>query len=251
MAGGVVLVSGATRAMPGAGRARLAFCVVGLLTLGLPASGRAADRGPKPPSCHDGRTVFHRAGIRAFVIVRQFGNQHQEGSSYKTFYVCSPVLRAAHVFDQGAPFTFEDVYDYKLFGDRLGFVSESRGVQSGAAAAIGWVNVRTGRAKSGLIHATEGLTSEQEEEPGLPKVPDDKLGYAIASDGTVAVLGEGGEPMEWEVALLAVKPRSLGRPRRLFTAKQGQEGLDVASLAITGTSVTWRTKSGQLGSASR
>jgi hypothetical protein len=73
----------------------------------------------------------------------------------------------------------------------------------------------------------------------------------IARDGTVAVLGEGGEPVEWEVAVLPVKLRSLGRPRRLFTAKQGQEGLEVDSLAITATSVTWRTKSGQPGSASR
>jgi hypothetical protein len=241
----------AGRKMLGARRARLAVSVVTLRTLALPASGLAADRQPKPPSCHAGRTVFHRAGIRAFVIVRQFGHQHQEGSSYKTFYICSPALRTAHVFDQGAPFTFEDVYDYKLFGERLGFIYSSRGVQNGSAEGIGWVNVRSGRAKEGAIHESEDLTEGNEEDPGLPKVPIDSVDYVIADDGTVAVLGEGREPVEWEVALLPVKPRSLGRPRRLFTAKQGQEGLEVDSLAITATSVTWRTKSGQPGSASR
>jgi hypothetical protein len=237
--------------MPRARRAWLAFFLILLLTLALPASGRAADQRLKPPSCHAGRTVFHRAGIRAFVIVRQFGHQHQEGSSYKTFYVCSPALRTAHVFDQGAPFTSEDVYDYKLFGERLGFVYFSRGLQNGSAKGIGWVSLRSGRAKTGAIYESEDLTEGNKEDPGLPKMPSDRVDYVIARDGTVAVLGEGGEPVEWEVALLPVKPRSLGRPRRLFTAKQGQEGLEVDSLAITATSVTWRTKSGQPGSASR
>jgi hypothetical protein len=237
--------------MPAARRAWLAVSVVTLLTVALPASGLAADRQPKPPSCHAGRTVFHRAGIRAFVVVRRFGHRHQEGSSYKTFYICSPALRTAHVFDQGAPFTSEDVYDYKLVGERLGFVYSSSGVQNGSAKGIGWVNLRSGRAKSGAIYESEDLTGGGEEDPGLPKMPSDRIDYVIAGDGTVAVLGEGDEPVEWEVALLHVKLRSLGRPRRLFTAKQGQEGLEVDSLAITATSVTWRTKSGQPGSASR
>lgn len=237
--------------MPGVRRAWLAGFVVLLLTLALPASGRAVDRRLKPPSCHAGRTVFHRPGIRAFVILRQFGHQRQEGSSYKTFYICSPALRTAHVFDQGAPFTSEDVYDYKLFGERLGFVYSSAGVQNGSATGVGWVDLRSGRAKEGPIYESEDLTEGNEEDPGLPKVPRDRVDYVIADDGTVAVLGEGREPVEWEVALLPVKPRSLGRPRRLFTAKQGQEGLEVDSLAITATSVTWRTKSGQPGSASR
>jgi hypothetical protein len=228
---------------------RLAACVAALFALALPAGAAAARHRPAPPSCHAGRTVFHRDGVRAFVIVRTFGNPSQEGSHYKTFYICSPRLRKAHLFNQGDPFTRESVSDYELFGNRLGFVSFSEGVQSGADQNIGWVNVETGRAKQGTIYGSEGLTSEQEEEANLPKVPDGRLDYAIASDGAVAVLGEGGEPTEWEVCVLPVKPRSLGRPRRLFNAKSPAEGLDVDSLAIIGTTVTWRTKHGQPGSA--
>jgi hypothetical protein len=228
---------------------RRAIVLVALLIVASPAGAHAATRHPKPPGCHAGKTVFHRDGIRAFVIVRHFGDPHQEGSAYKTFYVCSPALRKAHLYDQSAPFTFEGLYDYKLFGDRLGFVYSSQGVQNGAAIGVGWVNLKSGKAKSGGIFESEQLANEDEEEPGLPDVPADHLDYAIAGDGTVAVLGEGGEPVEWEVAVLAVKPRSLGPPRRLFAAKSPQEGLELDSLAIAPSSVTWRTKRGEPGSA--
>jgi hypothetical protein len=161
------------------------------------------------------------------------------------------------VFDQSDPFTSEEVFDYRLFGDRLGFEYASGGVQSGSAVGVGWVNLVTGRAKIGGVYESEGLSESSEEDPTLPKVPvSRRLNYAIAGDGTVAVLGEGGEPaadqpLEWEVALLPVKPRELGAPHRLLHLKQPQEGLDVDSLAITDTSVTWTTEHGQPGSAPR
>jgi hypothetical protein len=238
-----------SRSIAGARRVARAAAVVAFVAVGLPACAQASARHPKPPGCHTGRTVFRRDGIRAFVIVRHFGNPRQEGSAYKAFYVCSPTLRKAHLYDQSDPFTFEGLYDYKVFGDRLGFVYSSQGVQNGAAIGVGWVNLKSGTAKSGAIFESEQLANEDEEEANLPDVPADHLDYAIAGDGTVAVLGEGGEPLEWEVAALPVKPRSLGPPRRLFTTKLPLEGLDLDSLAIVGSSVTWRTKRGEPGSA--
>jgi hypothetical protein len=231
----------------------LGTCVVcGVLALlGAATNAGAAGNRTKLLSCQAGTTIYHHAGIRAFVIVRKYGNEKQEGAFTKTRYVCSPALRKPHVFDQSDPFTDEDVYDYKLFGDRLGFKYESAGVQSGSATGVGWVNLVTGRAKLGGINESEGLAEGNEEDPGLPRVPSDRLDYAIASNGSVAVLGEGGDPLEWEVALLPAKPRKLGAPRRLLRVKQLQEGLDVNSLAITDTSVTWTTKHGQPGSAPR
>ncbi len=228
---------------------RRAIAVIALLAASPPVCAHAAGPHPKPPSCHAGRTVFHRDGIRAFVIVRHFGNPRQEGSAYKTFYVCSPTLRKAHLYDQSDPFTFEGLYDYKIFGDRLGFIYSSQGVQNGAAVGVGWVNLKSASAKSGAIFESEQLANEDEEEPGLPDVPADHLNYVIAGDGMVAVLGEGGEPVEWALAVLPVKPHSLGPPRRLFTVKAPQEGLNLDSLAIVGSSVTWRTRRGESGSA--
>ena len=196
--------------------------------------------------------MFREDGVRAFVVVRQFeGGRGQSSSSYKTFYICSPALRAPRRFEQGAPFTRETLSGFKIFGDRLGFVAHSEGVQSGAETEVGWVDFRIGRVRSGRINASEGLQNESEEEPGLPRVPAGNVHYAIAGDGTVAVLGEGGDPTEWEVCLLPVKLHSLGPPRPLFIAKPGQEGLDPHSLAITDTSVTWRMKNGQPASAPR
>jgi hypothetical protein len=224
-----------------------AVCLLGILTIAAPTRANAG----QTPSCRAGKTVFHHGAIRAFVITSNFGRSTQEGSKVKTFYVCSATLRRPHVFDRSAPFTFEDLYDYRLFGERLGFIWSSSGVQSGSGEGVGWVNLRTGRAKQGAINESEGLSEEDEEEPGLPRIPIDDVNYAIATDGTVAVLGEQLEPNEWEVAELAVKPRALAAPRRLLRVKAPAEGLAVASLAITATSVTWTTRSGLPGTAPR
>jgi hypothetical protein len=228
--------------------ARLALSSCLLATGALAAPGRAA---ASSVSCRAGRTVFHRDGIRAFVINRKFEAGTQDSSNIRTFYVCSSALRRPRIFDQSAPFTFEGLYDYKLFGERLGFIYSSSGIQNGTAEGIGWVNLRTGRAKESGICESEDLTEGNEETPGLPHVPCDHVNYAIAADGTVAVLGEGGEPTEWEVAELADKPRSLGSPRRLTHVTAPAEGLDIRSLKITATDVTWSTKDDQTASAPR
>jgi hypothetical protein len=139
---------------------------------------------------------------------------------------------------------------FRLFGQRLGFVDYSEGIQSGSDVEVGWVDLRIGRVRTGGINASEGLT-DAEEEPGLPKVPVDRVKFAIASDGTVAVVGEGIEPREWEVCLLPVELHSLGKPRQLFLANAGEEGVDPDSIAIDDTSVKWRTKKGVPASAPR
>lgn len=186
------------------------------------------------------------------MVVRQFSpGGGQPSAPYKTFYICPPRSRAPLVFHQGDPYVLETVSGFRVFGTRLGFVARSEGIQSGSQTEVGWVDLELGSVRSGVINASEGLESEAEEQPGLPRVPDWNLGYAIASDGTVAVLGEGGEPTEWEVCLLPVKRRSLGPPRQLFIATAGQEGLDPSSIAITETSVLWTTKNGQPASAAR
>lgn len=172
-------------------------------------------------------------------------------SSYKTFYVCRRRARTPRIFRQGGPYTTETTSGFRVFGTRLGFIVRSEGIQSGSETEVGWIDLRIGRVRTGLINASEGLANESEEQRGLPRVPDLRLDYAIANDGTVAVLGEGGEPREWEVCLLPVKPRSLGPPHELFVTQAGQEGLDPDSIEISETTVSWRTKSGQLDSAPR
>jgi hypothetical protein len=221
------------------------------LAFGLPAGAYASSGGPAKPNCRSGRTVFHHGGIRAFVVVRFEVPRSQAGSEYKTFYVCRPGWRTPRVFYRGAPFTNESMTGLRLFGQRLGFVDYSSGIQSGSEVQVGWVDLRIGRVRTAAINANEGLTEGNEEEPGLPTVPAGRVKFAIASDGTVAVAGEGGEPFEWEVCLLPVELHSLGKPRQLFVAKKGQEGVDLDSIAIDGTSVKWHSLKGVPASAPR
>ncbi len=232
--------------------AKLMACIALFVALGLPSDVQASPVRGARTNCRSGRTVFRQGGTRAFVVVRQFRpGSGEPNSSYKTFYVCRPGSRTPLIFSQGEPYTRETISGFRVFGDRLGFVARSEGIQSGSETEVGWIDLGIGRVRTGLINASEGLANESEEEPGLPRVPDWDLNYAIATDGTVAVLGEGGEPREWEVCLLSVKPHSLGPPRQLFLAKAPQEALDLDSIAITETSVLWSAKNGQPASAPR
>jgi len=46
----------------------------------------------------------------------------------------------------------------RLFGQRLGFVDYSSGIQSGSDVEVGWVDLRIGRVRTAVINANEGLT---------------------------------------------------------------------------------------------
>ena len=225
-------------------------CIALAAALALPAATHAFHPHPGALDCRSGRTLFRRPGTRAFVVVRQF--RFAGGSSpYETFYACRPGSRTPRIIFEGAPFTRDTLYGFRGFGDRLGFLSHSEGVQSGSETEVGWIDLRIGRVRTGRINASEGLMSEAEEEPGLPRVPDGHVAYAIAGDGTVAVIGHGGYPLEWEVCVLPVKLHSLGPPRPLYEATAGQEGVDPRSLTIGETTVAWRTEKGQPVSAAR
>jgi hypothetical protein len=227
------------------------LCIALCASLGLAVAAHASPRAPAKPNCRSGRTVFRHDGIRAFVIARFEAPRSQEGSEYKTFYVCRPGWRTPRVFYKGAPFTRESMEGLRLFGQRLGFVDYSSGIQSGSDVEVGWVDLRIGRVRTAIINASEGLTEPDEEEPGLPKVPVDHVKFAIARDGTVAVIGQDVEPEEAEVCVLPVELHDLGKPRQLFFAKAGQEGIDPDSIAIDDTTVKWRTRKGVPVSAPR
>jgi hypothetical protein len=238
--------------LEGRSPAKLMAWIALLVALVLPGEVQASPVRRAQTNCRSGRTVFREGGTRAFVVVRQFRPGSGEPSApYKTFYVCRPGSRTPLIFSQGEPYTIETISGFRVFGDRLGFVARSEGIQSGSETEVGWIDLRIGQVRTGVINASEGLANESEEQPGLPRVPDWQVKYAIANDGTVAVLGEGGEPREWEVCLLPVKLHSLGPPRQLFLARAGQEGLDPDSIAISETRVLWTTKNGQPASAPR
>jgi len=76
-----------------------------------------------------------------------YGNPSVEGSHYKEFYLCASRSRRAGPF-WGEPFSRNtSVTQYKLVGDRLGFVAFSEGGSSGASTTIGWVQLPRGPIK--------------------------------------------------------------------------------------------------------
>jgi hypothetical protein len=166
-------------------------------------------------------------------------------SAYQLFYVCRPGSRRPRVIYQGDPFTAAVAYGFRVFGIRLGFVIHSEGFSNGSDTWVGWLDLRIGQLRIGLINAGENA------DPGEPGVLDSYVTFAIATDGTVAIVGSEAKeaPSLQEVDLLKVKAKALGRPKQLFLASHG--GLDPSSIAITDTSVTWKTTTGQPGSAPR
>jgi hypothetical protein len=237
------------RLFPGSGRLAL-FGTLGVLaTLILSADAWASTERSSKPTCRSGKTLFHKSGVRAFVVVRMFVDRDhpRERSPYKTFYVCGRRSHKPRVIEEGDPFTRTVAYGFRLFGLRLGFVTHSEGFSNGSDTRVGWLDLRIGQLRTGLINAGENA------EPGDPTVLDGYVTYAIASDGTVAIMGSEEEhPVahsEQEVDLLALESRSLGPPRQLFATSNG--GLVPGSIGITETSVTWTTTTGQTSSAPR
>jgi hypothetical protein len=241
---------GANRLWPSVG---VGVGVVSMLTAAAPAHAHAR------VNCRSGKTVFKRPAVRVFKVASVYGNPRQAGSHYKQFYVCARGSRHPYVF-QGTPFVEESVSQYKLVGDRLGFVTFAEGVSGGAGTTVGWVQLPRGPDKEADIFDREEVP--EEEDPG-PKVPSEHLDYAIAEDGTVAVAGEADDfaaeaehpgkppPKEWEVCVLSVKPHHLSGPKALLKTKSPTEAPILSTIAINASTVSWRNQAGLAVSAPR
>jgi hypothetical protein len=228
--------------------------VVSALAVAAPAhaSGRV--------SCRSGKTVFKRPAVRVFRVAAVYGNPRQAGSRYNEFYLCARGSHHPYAF-WGQPYLASaSVTQYKLVGDRLGFVTYAEGVSGGAGTSIGWVQLPRGPEKEADIWDREEMP--EEEEPG-PKVPSEALNYAIAEDGTVVVAGEasddaaeaehpgGPHVREWEVCVLSVKPRRLSSPKALFKTMSATEAPVLGSIAINASTVSWRNRAGLVVSMAR
>ncbi len=218
---------------------------VTVTTLGL-ANSTQTSASP-PLTCRSGKTLFHRGPIRAFLVARTYVDSSDPTlrSPYQTFYVCRLGARRPRAIFLGDPFTRATAYGFRLFGDRLGFVIHSEGFSNGSDTWVGWLDLRIGRLRTGLINAGENAA------PGDPTVIDNLVTFAIAGDGTVAIMGndDATPHHQQEVDLLPAKTMALGPPQQLFTTSQG--GLDPRSIGITGTTVTWATTTGRPESAPR
>jgi hypothetical protein len=213
-------------------RARL---VVGATAFLLFAAGSTAAAGtPSATTCRSGNTLFASGAVRAFKVTDS--NENQE------ILVCASFSLQPVVLDSPGPAVEVDADDFHIRGARLGFEidEEGEGAVLTIGIALGWVDLQTGEVALDYLNSgTHDL---------LPKYA--LISYAFAPDGTMAVIAG----MKCEVvAVLPLRPKPfgdiyrLGPQRILFVAHHG--GLIHWSLAITRTTVTWRTVTGTTGSA--
>lgn len=202
------------------------------LCLALPGGSIAAAT-PSAPTCHSGRTLFVSGAVRAFKVTDS--NENQE------VFVCASSSAEPVVIDNPGPAIEVDVGNFHIRGVRLGFEIDDSGEGPADTTNIvlGWVDLQTGEV------ALDPLN------PGThPLLPDYLISYAFAPDGTMAVIA--GTSCE-VVAVLPLRARPfadvyrLGPPVVVFTAHHGR--LIHWSIAITATTVTWRTLNGTKGSA--
>lgn len=185
-------------------------------------------------TCRSGTTVFHQGAVRAFFVAHHLSSQ--PWLTWRSYYACRPGTRRAKLIYESSPATFIHVYGFRVEGSRLGFVAASEGYAGGGEAIVAWLDLQSGELRVGTININE----EQYTPATAPKVPIGHVGFAIAPDGEVAVLGEDGP--QQEIALLRLGRYRLKPPVRLFYSEAGT--VAPGSLAVSETAVTWSTKAG-------
>jgi len=214
---------------------RSALLVITASAALLFAAGSAVAVGaPSAPTCRSGQTLFASGAIRAFKFTDR--NENQE------IFVCVPSSAEPVVIDNPGPAVEVEADDFHIRGARLGFeiYEYGEGAVLTTGIALGWVDLQTGEVALDYLNSgTHGLVPVY-----------DPISYAFAPDGTMAVIA-GAKCEVVAVLPLRVKPfgdvSRLGPPRIVFTAHHGE--LIHWSIAITATTVTWRTISGMVSSA--
>jgi hypothetical protein len=210
-----------------------------ILSLGLASGSNAAATSPPPPTCQSGRTLFQHGAVRVFHV--SFYDTSVSGRHEQVLICRGGSPRPQVLYDAG-PFNFVGAGDFAIRGDRLGFVAHDLGFGAGSETDIGWIDLRTGHIALGVLDGGENATL----------LAGGAIGYAIAPNGTAAVIS--GTSCQ-VVAVLGATAKtdtygySLGPASVLYLARQG--GLERSSIAITHTSVTWRTAGGSRASAAR
>jgi hypothetical protein len=198
----------------------VAAILAGCLVLGSSASAGASVRW----TCTTGRTLFDRDSVRVFMV-----NAGQQEA-----LVCPAGSSNPLVIANPGPANELQIGDFRFFGDRLGFDDSVVGLGAGGSStSVGWVNLQTGEVRVGLLNASEHANY-------------DLRAYAVAPDGATAIIAD---TRRETVAVLPVRAHDLGSPVVVCTTTKDR--LAPNSLAITTTTVSWRTAGGTPGSAPR
>jgi hypothetical protein len=217
------------------GASLAALLIAASAYLAFVAGSTASAGDPSQPTCQSGRTLFANGMVRAF--------QATESNAGQAVFVCASPTAVPVVIDNPGPAIGVDAGDFHVRGARLGFEFDNEGLGARVTNdnVLGWMDLQTDEV------ALDPLN------PGTHELlPDYLISYAFAPNGTMAVIA--GSSCE-VVAVLPIraKPFSdvyrLGPPLAVFTAHHGR--LVHWSIAITATTVRWRTLDGREGSAPR
>jgi hypothetical protein len=238
-----------------AARGRLAAASLAALAIAATAAAPIGGTSAHPSAqrhfratCHSGKTEFRKGGLRVFKISSKDAHS---GGTHERLLMCTATARKPRLILDGGADANVLPSSFALEGTRLGFEVETvafMGAFPVAPTEIGWIDLRRGPARLGLLNAG---AEPQYVEPEEPLLPVHKVHFAIAADGSMAVITSAQSGCQVVAVLTLRRPRSarLELPRVLDTARHG--GLDPASLTIDDTTVAWRTSSGLPGSAMR
>ena len=194
------------------------------------AAALAVAPGAALAACPAGKRLYARGGVR---LVDVHVPEHDAGFDPTFFHrIVGCAGGARWTVYEASPYNDWRMYGLRRIGTRIGFVTHDVGWDNGFYTEVGWTDVRTHRTRVGLINAGEDGEADD------PYVPDDRVSYAIAGDGAMAVLG--GKPTEeQEVALLEPRGRrrAFARARILMDATGG--GFVHGSLRIGPHVVSW------------
>ena len=198
---------------------------VGAAALAAPRADAAFER---PRSCRSGEGIFREGPVRLFRTEGTIA-----GEQAFRFYVCSARIRRPRLLEETSPGLDETLSTFRRAGRRVAFVSTLLGGES-FDQVLGWVDLRTGRSR------LTGIRDEDEVPTVLAVVPDARGGIAYLQDE----FDDGAQRIGY-ARLFANGQLGVPRPRALVTASR----VVPRSLAVSGTTITWTTRSGTIGAA--
>ena len=189
--------------------------------------------------------------MRVFVVSSR---DRYTGGPHERLLLCTSAFRRPRVIADGGADAEVLPIRFAIIGKRLAFEVQTdllMGAAGGAPVDVGWIDLRTGPARAGLLNAG---VDPQLLITDVPLLPFEKVNFAIAPDGWMAVLTSATSRCQ-VVAVLAglTRPTAngylLGLPNVLYTAPKG--GIVPVSLTIDENTVAWKSAGGTPTSAPR
>ena len=246
----LALIAAAARCVVLGPLATLAIAGQATAALGV-ATAHPAAKHHLHTSCRSGRTEFRKGALRVF---RVSSTDSQSGGARERLLMCSSASGKPRLLLDGGGDAELLPIRFAVQGRRLALEVQTVLFMNPVALApteVGWIDLRGGPARFGLLNVG---TEAPYVTPDESLLPVEQVNYAIAPDGWMAVIGRAKSGCQVVAALATLRTRSadghlLGVPDVLYTAPQG--GLDPKSLKIDDATVTWRTIGGSPGSAPR